>query len=113
MPLAPQFAWCPSAQQRATLFRTLLSDAQLGERGVAQLVSLTEPRQLHGYGALRHRYTYSDLAQRVIPYAVERAVYAQRPLGLDHLFAACKAILPTPEMQGASAILKEDQVPYL
>lgn len=89
----------PSAQQRNEVFRHLLANVTISEQNIAQLVALTEPRPLPGFGTTGHRYTYSDLAQRIIPCAVEEAVYAQQPLKLDHLINACQVTLPTPEMQ--------------
>ncbi len=89
----------PTSEQRAQVFRTLLENTAITERHIAQLVELTKPRQLPGFGATNHRYTYSDLSQRIIPRAVEEAVYAREPLTVDHLTRACTLTLPTPEAQ--------------
>jgi len=96
----------PSSEQRSEVFRRLLANVRIGERDITQLAILTEPRLLPGFGAIKHRYTYSDLSQRIIPHAIEEAVYAKpsRPLSLDHLTTACRATLPTPEMQPVSQI---------
>lgn len=91
----------PNAEQRAQVFRTLLQGTSLSERDVRQLAELTRARRLPGAGwnAVEHRYTYSDLVQRIVPQAVERAAGTGRPLGLDHLTEACAAVQPTPEMR--------------
>ncbi len=92
----------PSAEQRAEVFRRLLANVGIGEKEIALLVSRTEPRRLPSFKAVEHRYTYSDLSQRIIPHAVEEAVFARQPISLDHLINACEVTLPTPEMQVAS-----------
>ncbi len=89
----------PTSEQRAQVFRTLLENTAITERHIAQLVELTKPRQLPGFGATNHRYTYSDLSQRIIPRAVEEAVYARESLNVEHLIRACTLTLPTPEAQ--------------
>lgn len=89
----------PSAEQRAEIFRRLLTNTGLYVQDIDQLVVLTEPRPLPGFGTEAHRYTYSDLSQRIIPRAVEEAVYAQKKLDLEHLVNACQTTMPTPEMQ--------------
>ncbi len=90
----------PTTEQRAEVFRRLLSPVEITEDEIKRLAALTEPRALPGDSDL-HRYTYSDLSQRIIPYAVETAVYAQQPLTFDHLAAACGAVPPTPEASRA------------
>lgn len=87
----------PSAEQRSELFRRVLMNTGIDEQTIKQMVELTKPRCLLGLGNTPHRYTYSDLSQRIIPRAVEDAVYAQQPLKEKHLIAACEKILPTPE----------------
>jgi SpoVK/Ycf46/Vps4 family AAA+-type ATPase len=91
----------PTGVQRTETFRRLLASTGLSAQDIEQMARLTKPRTLPGYGATPHRYTYSDLSQRIIPRAVEEAVYANVPLNLDILSNACEAILPTPEIRGA------------
>jgi ATPase family associated with various cellular activities (AAA) len=87
----------PTAEQRAEVFRRLLVNTSVDVLSIARLVELTEARRLQGFGEAAHRYTYSDLSQRIIPQAVEAAVYAQQPLSLEHLCRACQITPPTPE----------------
>lgn len=87
----------PTAEQRAEVLRRLLATTGIKDEQIAQLVALTEPRTLPGFGAAVHRYTYSDLTQRILPHAVEEAIYAKASLRLEHLLQACQTILPTPE----------------
>jgi SpoVK/Ycf46/Vps4 family AAA+-type ATPase len=87
----------PTADQRAEVLRRLLKSAGINDAQIAHLVTLTEPRSLPGFGAAVHRYTYSDLTQRMIPHAVEEAIYAQTSVSIKHLVQASQAVLPTPE----------------
>ncbi len=88
----------PSAEQRAEIFRRILTHTSIAEDTIAQLVDLTEPRTMPGFGSQHHRYTYSDLSQRLLPRAIEEAIYSQKqPLSAEHLFKACQSTLPTPE----------------
>ncbi len=87
----------PVPQQRAEVFRRLLIGTGIEEQTIAQLVNLTEPQELPGFDEQQHRYTYSDLAQRIIPRAIEEAVYTRKKLNAEHLINACSATLPTPE----------------
>jgi hypothetical protein len=91
----------PTADQRADVLCRLLKEGGINDAQIAQLVALTEPRSLPGFGALLHRYTYSDLTQRIIPHAVEEAIYAKASLRVEHLVLACQTILPTPESRPA------------
>jgi len=91
----------PTPEQRADTFRRLLADINLRDQDIAYLVEWTKERPLPGFGNIKHRYTYSDISQRIIPYAVEQAIYAQtpRPISMDDLYSACLAVMPTPERQ--------------
>lgn len=93
----------PTAAQRAEVFRRLLVNTGISDAIIQQLVAVTEPRELPGYGVQRHRYTYSDLSQRLIPRAVENAIFQQQPLTVDHLMQACQSVLPTPESSDRGA----------
>jgi hypothetical protein len=88
----------PGGKMRLAAFRRILTDVGIREDDMAQLIALTEPKELPGFGATRHRYTYSDIVQRIVPRAVEEAVYDQQALSIRHLRDACAAIQPTPEM---------------
>jgi hypothetical protein len=88
----------PGAQQRALLFQRLFMNMKLDEETISQLVMLTKPRSLPGFGPQLHRYTYSDLAQRLLPQAVESSVYQNQALTAASLFNACQTALPTPEV---------------
>lgn len=87
----------PTASQRAQLFRRVLRDMDLSDEQLGALAAATEPRVLPGYGSIQHRYTYSDLTQRILPMAVERAIWDQQPLTVSALKEACDTITPTPE----------------
>lgn len=89
----------PQQEQRAEAFTRLLAKLNISEKDIARLALLTEPRKLPGFGTTTHRYTYSDISQRIIPYAIEEALYRNQPLRLENLDHACMAVLPTPERQ--------------
>lgn len=87
----------PDDAQRAEVFRRLLTNVEISEQEIEQLVALTTQRLLPGFGTTAHRYTYSDLSQRIVPQAVEEAIYQQKPLTIDLLINACQVTPPTPE----------------
>jgi SpoVK/Ycf46/Vps4 family AAA+-type ATPase len=87
----------PTPEQRAHLFQRVLMGTDIDEKTIVELVHLTDPRLLPGLGDTPHRYTYSDIAQRVIPHAIEEAIYAKKRLTPEHLVNACKLTVPTPE----------------
>lgn len=89
----------PTDDQRAEVFRRILANVAINKQDIDQLVGLTDPRILPGFGTTPHRYTYSDLSQRLIPHAVEEAIYSQKPLRMEHVINACQIITPTPERQ--------------
>jgi len=89
----------PTDVQRAEVFRRVLTHTIIDIQNIDQLVGLTEPRILPGFSTTPHRYTYSDLSQRLIPHAVEEAIYSQTPLSMEHLVNACRIVSPTPERQ--------------
>ena len=89
----------PGEEQRLHLFRRLLAGISISNEEIEHLVIQTEPRELPGFGNGSHRYTYSDISQRIIPQAVERAVRDGRPLNLEYLVNACAVVLPTPDMR--------------
>ncbi|GLV54405.1 hypothetical protein KDH_12520 [Dictyobacter sp. S3.2.2.5] len=88
----------PSAVQRGMLFRRILGPlGSIKQAWMEELIVLTEPRSLPDYGEEKHRYTYSDLAQRIIPQALETAVLEQTRLKFMHFRRACEETFPTPE----------------
>ena len=90
----------PSSEQRAEIFERILVNTGIQEQDISQLVDLTEPRRLAAFGTAMHRYTYSDLSQRIIPRAIEDAIYTRKLLSIELLVRACKVTPPTPEAQG-------------
>lgn len=88
----------PDAQQRAALLQRVLAGTNLSDKAIAELVHITEPRQVPGFGKESHRYTYSDITQRLIPTAVEMSVWQGEPLTFEILRQAGSIVLPTPEM---------------
>jgi SpoVK/Ycf46/Vps4 family AAA+-type ATPase len=84
----------PSTEQRYHVLWTLLHGLDLSDRELARLAELTGPR---GQPGAEHRYTYSDLVQRIVPHAVEQASCAGDRLRFEHLAAACAAVAPSPE----------------
>lgn len=88
----------PNAEQRNALLHTILAESGLDSRAIAELVTLTEPRRVPGFGDQAHRYTYSDITQRLIPSAVEMSVWAGEPMTLETLRQSLTIVTPTPEM---------------
>ncbi|HEY1351787.1 MAG TPA: ATP-binding protein [Ktedonobacteraceae bacterium] len=88
----------PDDRQRKELFARLLEGTDISAQDCEDLVHLTLPRVLPGFGETPHRYTYSDISQRLIPQAVEQAVLERQPLTQEHLSRAITTIMPTPEM---------------
>lgn len=93
----------PNFQARLQVFRSLLLPLGLGEHDCYNLAVKTNPDAIPGWvshtenGDMLHRYTYSDLTQRLIPYAIENAVEEQSPLQYRYLDKASEDIHPTPE----------------
>ncbi len=87
----------PIAEQREQIFLRILAGLDFDKQVIDELVNQTMPRSLPGSTALLHRYTYSDLVQRLLPQAIEAAVFNNQPLSSDNLLAACSTTLPTPE----------------
>jgi len=91
----------PSLEQRAEVFGRVLAGTGIGRDEALRLAQATEARPLPGFGAITHRYTFSDLTQRIIPSAVERAIWRRQPLSIAGLEAACAETPPTPESHPA------------
>ena len=89
----------PRRSQRIELFKRVLGPLHYHEELFGELAQMTAPRSLPGFETQVHRYTYSDLVQRIIPRAVEDAFYTSQPLNISHLASACQTISPTPEFQ--------------
>lgn len=88
----------PNAEQRKSLFSNLLSPLGFSNGEIENLVKLTEPRSFPRMGKRAHRYTYSDLTQRLIPRGVESAMEDRSALKYEHLRTALGKVWPTPEM---------------
>lgn len=88
----------PDEAQRAEAFKRLLKGVDITADAVAEFATQTQPTTLPGFGDQKHRYTYSDLSQRILARAIEEAVYARQPLTADIIVQACRQVLPTPEM---------------
>jgi hypothetical protein len=88
----------PDERQRLLMFARLLEGTDITAQDCEHLVHLTQPRVLPGFGETPHRYTYSDISQRIIPQAVEQAVLERQPLTPEHLSRAMTTMMPTPEM---------------
>lgn len=89
----------PATGQRAEVFRRVLREVELTDEQVTALARATDPRPLPGFSGAKHRYTYSDITQRIIPTAVEEAIWAQQPVDFGALERACAAVAPTPELR--------------
>lgn len=89
----------PDAEQRLELLRTILLGANIRDEDVQMLVQATEPKTIPGFGNGVHRYTYSDITQRIVPRAVETAIWSNNKLTLEYLLSACKNLPPTPELR--------------
>jgi SpoVK/Ycf46/Vps4 family AAA+-type ATPase len=91
----------PNEQQRAEVFQRFLSQFGYSSRDIAALVERTRARPIPSFDDARrpknHRYTYSDITQRILPTAIEEAVYAKAPLTMDFVVRACDQTVPTPE----------------
>ena len=101
----------PSLQQRTELFKRMLAHTGISELQIDELARSTAPRVLPGFGNTEHRYTYSDLSQRILSRAVEEAVYNQHALSIQDLLNACNVTLPTPEMQKKGMTRTEKKLP--
>jgi hypothetical protein len=88
----------PNYMMRYELFKKQLTSIGISEFEITALSEQTVPRKIAGYGERLHRYTYSDLTQRLIPQAVELAINHQEKLEYEHLKCACDDVSPTPEM---------------
>lgn len=86
----------PNMAQRAELFRHVLG-GMFTEDEIVQMARATSAKQLPGLGSVEHSYTYSDLTQRILPSAVEQAIWAKEQLSLNTILQACSTVLPTPE----------------
>ena len=79
----------PNDEQRAALFRKLLSKSTTEEIG--SLVSLTGKHDDRNYG-----FTYSDIVQRLVPRSVLAAYQQRKPFSGKYVIEAAGATLPTP-----------------
>lgn len=90
----------PNVEQRRAVFNSLLAPLGFNKDDVWQLVGSTDPYPIPSLGDSYHRFTYSDLSQRIVTYAVERALTEKKPLDSKHLLDACIQTFPTPEILG-------------
>jgi SpoVK/Ycf46/Vps4 family AAA+-type ATPase len=89
----------PTFQERKDAFQQLLQDLVLDEKMVHWLARITNPRELPGFNG-QHRYTYSDISQRLIPAAFEMAVASVEEGNVniwEYFKAAREVVLPTRE----------------
>jgi SpoVK/Ycf46/Vps4 family AAA+-type ATPase len=87
----------PDFAQRVELFRYLLQSLGMNESHFGKLAQLTNPCPRSEDWARYHRYTYSDISQRIIPRAVEKAIGEGRTITHRDIEVACKGVLPTPD----------------
>lgn len=87
----------PYADERMALFQKLLQPLGLTQNEYDWLAWQTNPTLLPDLNDKLHRYTYSDISQRIVPDAVERALYKGAKLAFEDLRSACSKIRPTPD----------------
>lgn len=103
----------PDFEQRKELFRSLLGSLGMRNAQIEGLAQQTNPRLCSEFGdGLFHRFTYSDISQRVIPYAVENVVARRGPLELRDVQMACRGVLPTRDVERIVPQFLEDYAPY-
>lgn len=90
----------PTYTQRIELFSKLLGPIGLNEGRAAGLAEMTKPREIPGLDETLHRYTHSDITQRIIPLAIENAMEQMQKVKLANLVDACQSTFPTPEGAG-------------
>lgn len=101
----------PTFEQRLELFRMILEPiGSFSHRDFRELAHFTVPGEHIDDDPKVHRYTYSDITQRILPEAVEQALNAEIPgeLTIDALKYACGHIRPTPETHEVSEEDMED-----
>jgi SpoVK/Ycf46/Vps4 family AAA+-type ATPase len=82
----------PDEPQRRAVLAELLSGTGIDEATISKLAAVTGP------SGDRPGFTYSDLAQRLIPSAV-LAAYPDKPLTADIVLATATSTEPTPEFR--------------
>ena len=90
----------PDFDQREDLFQRLLGPLGVNQMDVAQMAKATDPRQFLDFDGKFHRYTFSDISQRIMPMAVEGALSEGKRLDRDDIIATCYSVSPTPEYRG-------------
>ena len=83
----------PSNEERHELFTKDLSDINLSENDIAELVSVTAPR------GEEPGWTYSDIRTRLYPTAVALA-FPESELTISHFHQALSKLKPSPIMAG-------------
>jgi SpoVK/Ycf46/Vps4 family AAA+-type ATPase len=108
----------PTYAQRFKLFDKLVSPVGLTPKEIKDLTCLTTPVEIPGFraenpdthaenpviGVAYHRYTYSDITQRIIPLAIESAVAQNRLVDAKDFITACEQTLPTPESPNVNIV---------
>ena len=90
----------PDYDQREDVFQRLLGPLGIVQADITRMAIATNPRLLSNFDDKFHRYTYSDISQRIVPMAVETALSEGMPLDRDYMLLACDVVLPTPEYIG-------------
>jgi AAA+ superfamily predicted ATPase len=87
----------PDEIQRAAILRPALADAKLTEEQILALAKTIGPtREVH-YG-----YTYSDIAQRLLPEILLDA-FPERPISFERALEIAKRLKPTPPFKGEAS----------
>jgi SpoVK/Ycf46/Vps4 family AAA+-type ATPase len=90
----------PNYWERMEILNRLLAPLGFSEDDMDKLAVATNPCSFQDDpDNTFHRYTYSDITQRIIPYAAEKAIRKKKELHIDHLLEASQATAPTPEMR--------------
>jgi len=79
----------PNDEQRVAML-SCLADAKITEQQIQELAKITGPNGSTSYG-----YTYSDLAQRLLPEIVIDA-FPDKPIDFERVCAIAKRMKPTP-----------------
>ena len=82
----------PNDEKRKLMLRPKLAELGFSEADIDKIVAATGPREFP-YG-----FTYSDLAQRLIPALVLDA-YPERPIKPDRAIAIAREMRPTPKFR--------------
>jgi AAA+ superfamily predicted ATPase len=86
----------PDDEQRAELFRQSIPEIELNAKQLRELVAATgaDARKKHGAS-----FTWSDIADRLVPAAVRDAYAGGRPMSAADVIEHAREMEPTPLMQ--------------